>query len=42
MAAAEVVKEALWLKGSVNSLGLHQDSIVMFCNRQSAIHLSKN
>lgn len=42
MAITEAVKEALWLKGSVNSLGLHQDSIVVFCNRQSAIHLSKN
>ena len=42
MAAAEAVKEAIWLKGLVNDLGLKQDRISVFCDSQSAIHLTKN
>ena len=36
------VKEALWLQALVNELGLTQDVLVVFCNSQSAIHLTKN
>ena len=42
MAAAEVVKEAIWLRGLVCDLGLQQDTSVVFCDSQSAIHLTKN
>ena len=42
MALAEAVKEALWMKGLVSSLGLQQDFTVVFCDSQSAIHLTKN
>jgi len=36
MAAAETVKEAMWLRGLVNDLGLQQDKTVVFCDSQSA------
>ena len=42
MAATEVVKEAIWLKGLVGDLGLQRDDSVVFCDNQSAIHLTKN
>ena len=42
MAATEAVKEAIWLKGLVGDLGLQQDDSVVFCDNQSAIHLTKN
>ena len=42
IAATEGVKEALWLRGLVNELGLAQDTLVVFCDSQSAIHLTKN
>jgi len=42
MAAAEAVKEAIWLRGLVSDLGLQQDETVVFCDSQSAIHLTKN
>jgi hypothetical protein len=42
MAAAEAVKEAIWLRGLVSDLGLQQDDTVVFCDSQSAIHLTKN
>lgn len=38
----EAVKEALWLKGLVNELGVAQDSVKVFYDNQSAIHLCKN
>ena len=41
-AATEAVKEALWLKGLVTELGLHQKSVSVYCDSSSAIHLSKN
>ena len=41
MAATEAVKEAIWLRGLVNDLGL-QDETIVFCDRQTAIHLTKN
>ena len=42
MAAIEVVKEAIWLRGLVSNLCLMQDETVVHCESQSAIHLTKN
>ena len=42
VSAIEGVKEALWLRGLLNELGLAQDTFVVFCDSQSAIHLIKN
>ena len=42
IAATEASKELLWLKKFVNELGFVQDEYVLFCDNQSAIHLSKN
>ncbi|KAH9671238.1 Integrase catalytic domain-containing protein [Citrus sinensis] len=41
-AAAEAVKEALWLKGLMAELGLAQKTVEVFCDSSSAIYLSKN
>lgn len=38
----KAVKEALWLKGLINELGIPQEVINVFCDNQSAIHLCKN
>jgi len=38
----EGVKEAIWLRGLVNELGLTQKVLTVFCDSQSAIHLTKN
>ncbi|XP_052295398.1 secreted RxLR effector protein 161-like [Citrus sinensis] len=40
--AAEAVKEAIWLKGMLKELGVDQRSIMINCDSQSAICLSKN
>ena len=42
MAATEVMKEAIWLKGLVCDLSLQQELTVVYCDSQSAIHLTKN
>ncbi|WRX24984.1 Integrase [Theobroma cacao] len=42
MAVTEAVKEALWLKSLVSDLGFEQTQTVVFCDSQSAIHLTKN
>ena len=42
MAMTEARKEAAWLSGLVNELGFKQDSMVLHCDSQSAIHLAKN
>ncbi|KAH9706111.1 hypothetical protein KPL70_012113 [Citrus sinensis] len=41
-AAAEALKEAIWLKGMATELGDEQDSVEVYCDSQSAIHLSKS
>ncbi|KAH9723672.1 hypothetical protein KPL70_007193 [Citrus sinensis] len=41
-AAAEAIKEAIWLKGMLKELGVNQRSVVVHCDSQSAICLSKN
>lgn len=42
MAITEAVKEAIWLQGLVSDLGLDQKKTLVFCDSQSAIHLTKN
>ena len=42
MAAVKAVKEDIWLRGLVCNLGLQQDSTIVFCDSQSAIHWTKN
>ena len=42
MSIAEGVKEALWLWGLLNSLGIKQNCVDLSCDSQSAIHLAKN
>nr|GEY05010.1 RNA-directed DNA polymerase, eukaryota [Tanacetum cinerariifolium] len=42
MALTEVVKENIWLKGLLIELGVNLRSVVLNCDNQSAIHLSKN
>jgi len=42
MTMIEVGKEAVWLSALVDGLGFKQDSMVLHCDSQSAIHLVKN
>ena len=42
MAITEAIKEALWLKGLFGELSLHQGVITIYCDSQSAIHLTKD
>ena len=41
-AAAEAFKEAIWLKGMTSKLGAKRESVTVYSDSQSAIHLSKN
>ena len=36
------MKEALWLRGLVETFSIIQDSVRVHCNSQSAIHLAKD
>ncbi|KAH9657090.1 hypothetical protein KPL70_022912 [Citrus sinensis] len=42
MAATEVVKKDIWLKGLLGDLRVIQENIAVFCDNQSAIFLAKN
>ena len=42
MAMTEGVKEALWLWGLLDDLGIEQENVNLWCDSQSAIHLAKN
>ena len=42
MAAIEASKEALWLRGLVETFSIIQDSVRVHCDSQSAIHLAKD
>ncbi|OIV89834.1 hypothetical protein TanjilG_28396 [Lupinus angustifolius] len=42
MAAGEASKEAMWLMGLVNELGIEQGGVPLHCDSQSAIFLAKN
>lgn len=37
MVVVEIAKEALWLKGLVEELGIKQGGVQMHCDSQSAI-----
>ncbi|KAH9706020.1 Integrase catalytic domain-containing protein [Citrus sinensis] len=41
-AAAEAFKEAIWLKGMTSKLGAKRESVTVYSDSQSAIHLNKN
>jgi len=41
MAAVKASKEALWLRGLVETFSIIQDSIQVPCDSKSAIHLAK-
>ena len=42
MALTEAAKEAIWLKGLVQDLGLEQDCLDIYCDNQSALHLARD
>ncbi|GJZ93622.1 retrotransposon protein, putative, ty1-copia subclass [Tanacetum coccineum] len=42
MALTEAVKESIWLKGLLIELGVNLRSVVVNCDNESAIHLSRN
>jgi phosphoribosylaminoimidazole carboxylase (NCAIR synthetase) len=42
IAITEAAKELLWMKKFLQELGLQQVRYVLYCDSQSAIHLSKN
>ena len=42
IAITEACKEVLWLKKFLEELGLKQERYILYCDSQSAIHLSKN
>ncbi|GJV97282.1 retrovirus-related pol polyprotein from transposon TNT 1-94 [Tanacetum coccineum] len=42
MALTEVVKEAIWLRGLLEELGVELNTVTVNCDNQGAIHLSRN
>jgi len=42
IAITKAAKELLWMKKFLQELGLQQDRYLLYCDNQSAIHLSKN
>ena len=42
MAMTEVMKEAIWLQGLLDDLGIDQDLLKINCDGMSAIYLAKN
>ena len=42
MAITEAVKEAIWLQGLLDDLGVGQKQVTVFCDSQGTIHLAKN
>ena len=42
IAVTEACKEMLWMKRFLEELGIKQERYVVYCDSQSAIHLSKN
>ncbi|GJV54506.1 retrovirus-related pol polyprotein from transposon TNT 1-94 [Tanacetum coccineum] len=42
MALTEVVKEAIWLKGLLEELGVELNTVAVNCDNQGAIHLLRN
>lgn len=41
MAIVEAIKEAIWIRGLINNLGIYQKQVKLHCDSRSAIHLSK-
>ena len=42
MTFTEAVKEAIWLQGLLDDLGVGQKQVTVFCDSQSAIHLAND
>ena len=42
MAITEAVKEAIWLQGLFDDLGVDHKQVTVFCDNHSTIHLAKN
>ncbi|KAL7150071.1 hypothetical protein ABFS83_05G083800 [Erythranthe nasuta] len=42
MAVTEAVKEAIWMIGILQELGIEQKNVYVYCDNQSAIHLKKH
>ena len=42
MAIVEASKEVLWFRGLVETFSIIQDSVRVYCDNQSAIHLAKD
>ena len=42
MAEVEISKEVLWLRRLVSTFGIIQDSVQVYCDNQSTIHLAKD
>ncbi|GJV04566.1 retrovirus-related pol polyprotein from transposon TNT 1-94 [Tanacetum coccineum] len=42
MALMEAVKEAIWLRGLLEELGIESNTLAVNCDNQGAIHLSRN
>ncbi|GKA80061.1 retrovirus-related pol polyprotein from transposon TNT 1-94, partial [Tanacetum coccineum] len=42
MALTEAVKEAIWLRGLMEDLGVELNTVAVNCDNQGAIHLSRN
>ena len=42
MALTEAMKEAIWLQGLLDNLGIDQDLLKINCDNKSAIYLVKN
>ncbi|XP_019418558.1 PREDICTED: uncharacterized protein LOC109329342, partial [Lupinus angustifolius] len=42
IAVTEAVKEAIWEKGLIEELGIQLEETTIYCDSQSAIHLTKN
>ena len=42
IAITKVVKEVIWLKGSIKEIGVDQSKVIVSCDNQSTIHLTSN
>ena len=42
MVVTEAIKEAIWLYGLVEDLGIYQEHVIVFCDSQRTIYLAKN
>jgi len=42
VALTEAIKEGVWLIGILREFGVQQDSIEVYCDNQSVVHLSKH